>query len=356
MYTDIPASVSTTNLLGFSLAGLEALFEKKGQARFRGRQLYKWIYQRGVSDFSDMTDLSQGLRAELSRDYRISGLKVEKKTLSRDGVIKFLFKLEDGDLIESVLIPDRNTTTACISSQVGCPLACRFCATGTMNLNRNLTAGEIVGQLLAIRDIHGEGAFTNIVFMGMGEPLLNYDQVVKALEIITAAQGLGLSPRRVTISTSGITPKIKRLAELKARYGLAISLHAANQIKREAIMPIAQTFALPGLMDAAREYSKAKNSKITFEYILFEDFNDQPEDVIALVKLTANINCKINLLSYNPVPGLEFHRPGAKIVDRFAAALSRKGVLVTVRQSRGLDIDAACGQLAIRERSQKKTG
>ncbi|MCH9032834.1 MAG: 23S rRNA (adenine(2503)-C(2))-methyltransferase RlmN, partial [candidate division Zixibacteria bacterium] len=169
-------------------------------------------------------------------------------------------------------------------------------------------------------------------------------------------QGLGFSPRKVTISTSGITPKIKRLTEIKARYGLAISLHAANQIKREAIMPVAQTFALPGLMEAAREYSKAKNSKITFEYILFEDFNDQPEDVIALVKLIANINCKINLLSYNPVPGLEFHRPDAKRVDRFAAALSRKGVLVTVRQSRGLDIDAACGQLAIRERSQKRTG
>ena len=356
MLSNIQAPDSRTNLVGFSLAGLEALFEKKGQARFRGRQLFKWIYQRGVSDFSDMTDLSEGLRDELSRDYRISGLEIAKKTKSRDGVIKYLFKLEAGDLVESVLIPDRNTTTACLSSQVGCPLACRFCATGTMSVSRNLTAGEIVGQLLAIRGDQGEGAFTNIVFMGMGEPLLNFDQVVKALGIITAPQSLGLSPRKITISTSGITPKIKRLAEIPARYGLAISLHAATQIKREVIMPVAQTFALPGLMEAASEYSKAKNSKITFEYILFEDFNDKTEDVIALVKLTANINCKINILSYNPVPGLEFKRPDAKTVDRFAAALSRKGVLVTVRQSRGLDIDAACGQLALRERSQEKTG
>ncbi len=337
---------STTEILGLSKSELEDLIRSRKLPAFYGRQIYTWLYGRQCHEFSEMTDLPLALRDQLQEDCRITPLVELEFAKSTDTTEKYLFGLSDGAEIETVLIPDRKTTTACVSSQVGCALACRFCATGTLNLTRDLTAGEIVAQLLFLREKKGERAFSNIVFMGMGEPLNNYDALVKALEIITDPAGMALSKRRITVSTSGVTPKIRRLAESGLGVNLAISLHAATQSKREKIMPVAQTFALDKLISAARFYADTVGKRITFEYVLLKGFNDTREDAMALSALTRKLDCKVNLLPYNPVPGLDFDRPEKDEVNRFAATLANKGVVVTVRTSRGRDVAAACGQLA----------
>jgi len=339
---------SPIEILGFSRAKLEKLMQAREQATFHGRQIFRWLYGRRCRSIAQMTDLPTVLRDELQKEFCITPLTEIERLTSSDGTEKYLLALTDSSEIETVLIPDRNTTTACVSSQVGCALACQFCATGTLTLKRNLTTGEIVSQLLHLRTEKGERAFSNIVFMGMGEPLHNYDALAKALEIISDPDGLAVASRRITVSTSGITPKIKRLAESGLGVNLAVSLHAATQSKRERIMPVAQTFALDKLIEAAQFYAETVGKRITFEYVLLQGFNDTHEDCKALSALTRNLNCKVNLLPYNPVPGLKFTRPTAAEVDRFAASLADRGVTVTVRTSRGRDVAAACGQLAAR--------
>lgn len=342
---------SGQNLYGMSQSELENVAHECQAEPFHGRQIFHWLYGKREYDISQMSDISLDLRRKLQQKYVSRPLTVTQKQSSVDKTEKLLFSLDGDAHIETVLIPERNTNTICVSSQAGCPLACRFCATGTMDLKRNLTVGEIVGQALTMRDLHGDKAFSNIVFMGMGEPLLNYQNLIGALEILTSPTGLNVSAKRITVSTAGITPKIKRLAETGLRVNLALSLHAATQQKRLEIMPVAKTFPLDGLISEVKNYSLALNRRITFEYVLLDEFNDTPGDIRDLAKLAAGMDCKVNLLSYNPVPGLPFRRPAEEKVNWFARELSGKGILVTVRQSRGRDIDAACGQLAARQQS-----
>jgi 23S rRNA (adenine2503-C2)-methyltransferase len=334
--------------MGFSLDQLQAAMLQLGENRYRGRQLFKWLYQFRQQDFTRMTDLSRELRRLLEEQYVVEGLRLEHNAKSSDGTQKFLFRLSDGRPIETVLIPEGARRTVCISSQAGCALACKFCATGTMGLLRDLTVGEIVGQLVFLRQMYGEDSFTHVVFMGMGEPLLNFDNLVEALRIMSAGLGLGIPARRITVSTSGISPKIKRLAESGLKVRLAVSLHAATQAKRKQIMPVADTFALPKLMEAVRYFAEVTGQPVTFEYIVMDNFNDSMEDIKALSRLVRGLACKINLLAYNPVPGLPFKRPSDEKVDWFGRELNPRVPAVTVRQSRGRDIDAACGQLAAR--------
>jgi len=340
--------MSKTNLMGYTREGFERLFEQLGEKPFRGRQLYKWVYNNRQSDFNQMTNFTREIRARLDSGYAVRGLQLDERQVSADGTEKFLFRLDDGHPLESVLIPDSPRRTVCISSQAGCALACTFCATGTLGLLRNLTVGEIVGQLLFLRNLYGSDCFTNVVFMGMGEPLNNYDNLIEALRIMTDTLGLGVGHKKITVSTSGVTPKIRKLAESGLRVRLALSLHAAIQKKREEIMPVARTFALPKLMEAVRYYAETTGSRVTFEYILMDGFNDTKEDILALTKLVQGIPCKINVLAYNPVPGLNHRRPSDEKVDWFARELYPRTPAVTVRTSRGQDIDAACGQLAAR--------
>jgi len=341
--------MSKQNLLGMTKPELEKLAKELGGNFFHGRQIFKWLYNVRQYDFDLMTDLSKSIREELKAQIEIKGLEVADKRVSSDGTEKFLFKLSDGKPIETVIIPDEGKRrTACISSQAGCAVGCHFCATGTMGLLRDLTVGEIIGQLMFLRDKFGENAFNNVVMMGMGEPLLNYERVVEAVRIMTDQQGLNISPKRIVLSTSGITPKINKLADEKLGIRLALSLHAATQQKRQQIMPIARTFKLDNLIEACRYYAESSRQPVTFEYILFEGFNDTRQDISDLTRLMKSLNCKINVMAYNPVPGLDFESPKDEKVNWFGKELNAKVKTVTVRKSRGRDIEAACGQLAAR--------
>ena len=349
--------MSKLNLIGLSKLELETRLQKLGEKRFHGRQLFKWLYSVRQYDFELMTDLSEELRDKLAENFEINRLNPEDHRISVDGTEKFLFRLDDNKPIETVVIPseeeDRSAglgrNTACISSQAGCAVGCFFCATGTMGLLRDLTAGEIVGQLMFLRDKYGPSAFSNVVMMGMGEPLLNFKNVIDAVRIMTDKTGLNISPKKIVLSTSGITPKIIKLAEEKVGVRLALSLHAATQQKRQIIMPIAKTFKLDNLMKAVRLYADSSNLPVTFEYILFAGFNDTKQDVEDLSRLVRGLRCKINVIAYNPVPGLDFKRPSDDKINWFGKELNQKVRAVTVRKSRGMDIDAACGQLAARK-------
>lgn len=337
-----------TNLLGYTQRQLEDLFVQFGEQPYRGKQLFKWLYNNRLFEFDLMTDLSKDLRQKLSENYELRGLTLNQKRKSFDGPEKFLFRLDDGNPVESVLIPDGERNTACISSQSGCALACRFCATGTMGLLRDLTVGEIIGQLVYLRELYGNHVFSNVVFMGMGEPLNNYQNLLEALKIMSSPLGLGIAAKRITVSTSGVTPKIRKLADSGTKVPLALSLHAATQSKRVRIMPIAETFSLDKLMQAVKYYTEVTGYRVTIEYVLLDGFNDTRDDIRALIRLIHGIPCKINLLAYNPVVGLEYKRPSDDRVDWFARELYPHVPAVTVRKSRGKDIDAACGQLAAR--------
>jgi len=334
------------NLLGASLADLEELMLELGEKQYKGRQLYKWFYYLLESDFEQMTDLSRKLRKKLAENYVFRGLEAADIAVSSDGTEKFLFRLDDGKLIESVLIPEGASRTVCISSQAGCALKCAFCATGLMGFGRDLSAGEIVGQLLFLRKRYGEDAFRNIVFMGMGEPLLNYGNLIKSIEIITSDPGLSVSAKKVTVSTVGISPQIYALSDSGLKVNLAISLHAADDNKRQKIMPVARKYELGKLMKAAAYFARESRKKITFEYILFKGFNDSRQDADALARLTKGIPCKINILAYNPIGNLPYKRPSEEEVNEFGKYLYPIVPTVTIRKSRGLDISAACGQLA----------
>ncbi len=319
-----------------------------GEKDFRAKQIYKWLWNKNVNDFDQMTDLSKKLRALLKENFEIRPISVFSQQKSKDGTIKYAFKLHDGLLIEGVLIPDGNRVTACISTQVGCPLACKFCATGTMGLKRNLTHGEIYEQAFVL-NAESEKIFgrrlTNIVVMGMGEPLLNFDNTLKAINLITSNKGMGMSPQRITLSTVGIVNKLKQLADLKPKFNLAVSLHTAIDKKRSQLMPINKTNPLDKLVEALKYYYWRTQKRITFEYLLIDGITDTMADAKALAAFCKNFPCKINLIEYNVNPFVDFKKSKKENVQRFYNFLTSKNLVVTIRKSRGEDINAACGQL-----------
>jgi 23S rRNA (adenine2503-C2)-methyltransferase len=346
------ATVSATgerrDLAELELPQLEAALVDLGAPSFHARQVFRWVYRRGVTDFAGMTDLSRDLRAALDRTSSISTPELVRKDVSGDGTTKFLLRLADGREIESVFIPDTPAQTFCVSTQVGCAMRCAFCLTGQMGLVRNLTAGEISGQVRVLgRELDMLERPFNIVLMGMGEPLHNYDQTMKALRMLNAEPGLAVSPRRVTLSTVGLVPGIERLATEPLMPNLAISLHATTEAQRELIVPIGRKYSLDQLIEACRRFPLKRRNRITFEYVLLEGVNDRPEDARRLVKLLAPIKAKVNLLPLNEAPSIPFRRPSDARVDRFAKILADHHVTVSVRKSRGRDIRAACGQLIV---------
>ncbi|MEL6392147.1 MAG: 23S rRNA (adenine(2503)-C(2))-methyltransferase RlmN [Bacteroidota bacterium] len=322
-----------------------------GEKPFRAKQVYDWIWKRGARSFDQMSNISKNLREQLRTEFTFPVLEVDEVQRSTDGTIKSRFRLHDGHLIESVLIPvpKDDRYTVCVSSQVGCSLSCTFCATGRMKRARNLTAGEIYDQVVLVNEqcenTYGRG-LTNIVYMGMGEPLLAYQPVMESIERITSEQGLGWSARRITISTAGIAKFIRRLADDNSKVNLALSLHAADDEKRNEIMPINNANKLAILMDALEYYYKKTRNRISYEYITFQDFNDSIEDAKRLARLCRRFPVRINIIEYNPIDGTSFRKSTEHRIDDFAAYLRSQKIMVTVRRSRGKDIDAACGQLA----------
>ena len=333
---------------------IQRLLQESGSDAFHARQLYRWIHRHGVTDFNLMTNLSKELRAELRERFSVRHPKVVSDQLSTDGTRKFVLELGDGRRIESVFIPDTPAMTFCISTQVGCAMSCGFCLTGKMGLVRHLTAGEIVGQVITLASATGllEQPF-NIVLMGMGEPLHNYDNTMKALRMLHAEEGLSISPRRVTLSTVGIVPGIERLAREPLMPNLAISLHATTDEQRTALVPPNTKYPLAAILDACRRFPLKKRSRITFEYVLLNGVNDTPEDARRLATLLLGIKAKVNLIPLNAAPGIPFERPPDARVDRFAQVLADRHLTVSVRKSRGRDIRAACGQLIVEGGSKK---
>jgi 23S rRNA (adenine2503-C2)-methyltransferase len=330
-----------------------AVLEQPG---FRAHQLYRWIYRRGHVDFTRMTDLGVGLRDQLTRQFRIGTPELVRKDVSTDGTTKFLLRLADGKLIESVFIPDTPSMTFCISTQAGCAMRCAFCLTGKMGLERNLTAGEIAGQVRVLaRELHMLDTAFNIVLMGMGEPLHNYDATMKALRLLHDPRGLSVSPRRMTLSTVGVLPAMERLASEPLMPNLAISLHATTEEGRDALVPVNRKYGLQDLLDTCRRFPLKRRNRITFEYVLLAGVNDTPQDARRLVRLLQGIRSKVNLLPLNEAEGIPFSRPAEDRVNGFARILADAGLTVSVRKSRGRDIRAACGQL-ITETTSRSTG
>ena len=347
---------STVDLAELDRAGLEVSLAERGQERFRAQQIFGWIYRRGVTDIAAMSDLSKDLRATLARDYTLTTPALVARERSEDGTEKFVLRLADGRQIESVFIPDTPAMTFCISTQVGCAMACAFCLTGKMGLLRNLTAGEIAGQVRVLVDaLHMRDKAFNIVLMGMGEPLHNYDETMKALRILGDAKGFALPARRVTLSTVGLLPALERLAREDYMPNLAISLHAPTDRQRGELVPINRKYNVKDILDACRRFPVRKRSRITFEYVLLAGVNDSVEDARGLAKLMTGMKAKVNIIPLNAAPGIPFERPSDAAIDRFAKTLSDHGVLVSVRKSRGRDIRAACGQLII-EGQKRSTG
>jgi 23S rRNA (adenine2503-C2)-methyltransferase len=343
------------DLAELELHELEAALAAVDAEPFHARQVYRWIYKRAETDFERMTDLSRPLRARLAEAFTIRTPAIVGDEQSVDGTRKFVLQLADGRRIESVFIPDTPSMTFCISTQVGCAMGCGFCLTGKMGLVRNLTAGEIAGQVRVLAAATGLLDFPfNIVLMGMGEPLHNYDNTMKALRMLHAEHGLAVSPRRITLSTVGIVPGIERLGREPLMPNLAISLHATTDEQRSMLVPPNAKYPLAQILDACRRFPLKKRSRITFEYVMLQHVNDTPEDARRLVRLLAGIKAKVNLIPLNPAPGIPFERPSDERVNRFAQILADRYVTVSVRKSRGQDIRAACGQLIV-EGGVKKT-
>jgi 23S rRNA (adenine2503-C2)-methyltransferase len=327
-------------------------FEKAGFPSYRGEQVFNWLYKNGVSAVEEMKNIPKKMRQFIDENYELSDLKEINRSTAVDGTVKYLWELNDGENIEGVYLPfpksGRHST--CISTQVGCGLGCSFCATGIDGLQRNLTTGEIVDQVIKIqKDISGsnfaEPRLSNVVFMGMGEPLANFDNLMKAVEIINADQGLNIGMRKMTISTAGLVPEIKKLARTNDQIGLAVSLHAPNDRLRNKIMPINKKYNLNQLLTAVIKYIEKTGRRVTFEYVLMDSVNDSPELSVQLAELLRGINCHVNLIPANPVPELGIERPVQKVIDSFYETLDRNGIQVTLRKEMGTQIDAACGQL-----------
>ena len=337
------------NIRLLSAAELELILIEKKQPKFRAKQVHDWLWKKSAHNFTEMSNLPAELRELLDSEFVINGITVADKQISKDGTIKYGFQLADNFVVEGVMIPTETRTTACISSQVGCSLSCKFCATGKLKRMRNLNHDEIYEQVATIyRDAEEiyKKPLQNIVYMGMGEPLLNYKNVMKSIEMITSPDGLGMSPKRITVSTAGIAKMIKTLADDDVKFNLAVSLHAANDKKRNQIMPINEQNTLAALAEALKYFYAKTQSRVTYEYIVFKDFNDTLTDAAELAKFCKHVPCKVNIIEYNPIDGGEFKQADREKVDAFAAYLSERNIVVNIRRSRGKDIDAACGQLA----------
>jgi len=328
---------------------LRDFFEQIGDKAFRGNQVYEWLWSKGSQSFNEMTNLSKDTRTQLEANFVINHIEVDSFQKSTDGTVKNAVKLHDGLIVESVLIPTKNRTTACVSSQVGCSLDCLFCATASLKKMRNLNPDEIYDQVLAIDKesrLYFDRPLSNIVFMGMGEPLMNYKNVIAAIDKITSNEGLGMSSKRITLSTSGVPKMIKKLADDEVKFHLAVSLHSAVQETREQIMPFAKSFNLNDLKESLEYWHEKTNRRVTYEYIVWKGINDKKEDIEALVRFCRNVPCKVNIIEYNPIDDGEFQQADTVSIERYLIALEKARIPVTVRRSRGKDIDAACGQLA----------
>jgi 23S rRNA (adenine2503-C2)-methyltransferase len=343
-------STQQTNIRNLTLQELEKYFSETGEKKFRARQVYEWLWQKHADSFDSMTNLSKELRLQLAEHFALPALTINTTQTSSDGTIKTRFKTFDTHFVEGVLIPTDERKTACISSQIGCSLSCTFCATGKMERMRNLTFDEIYDQVALINKQSEQiyqKRLSNIVFMGMGEPLLNYGHVLKAIDRISAEDGMGMSPKRITVSTAGVAKMIKKLGDDKVRFKLALSLHAANDKKRSEIMPVNESNNIRSLIDALNYFYRQTKNEITFEYILFRNFNDSQKDAEELVKIYRQVPADlVNIIEYNPIDGASFSKPNEEAIENFMQFLSANRVNARLRKSRGKDIDAACGQLA----------
>lgn len=332
-----------------SLEELKTFFVGRGEKSFRAQQVYEWLWKKSAKDFGQMTNLSVQTRELLSTHFSINHVRVDKMQRSKDGTIKNAVKLFDNLIVESVLIPTKDRITACVSSQVGCSLDCKFCATARLKRMRNLSPDEIYDQVVAIKqqaELFFNRPLTNIVFMGMGEPLLNYGNVIAAIDKITKEEGLNMSSKRITLSTVGIAKMIKKMADDGVKFNLAVSLHDAINETRSSIMPINETNSLEELGDALRYWYKKTKRKVTYEYVIWKDVNDSPEHAKALVNFCKIVPSKVNLIEYNPIDDGEFQQASPEAVLMYQTMLTKNGIIARVRKSRGKDIDAACGQLA----------
>ena len=331
---------------------LRDFFTNNNDQAFRGNQVYEWLWSKGAHSFDDMTNVSKTTRNMLEENFVINHIKVDTMQRSSDGTVKNAVRLHDGLIVESVLIPTATRTTACVSSQVGCSLDCNFCATARLKRMRNLESGEIYDQVLAIDKesrLYFNHPLSNIVFMGMGEPLMNYNNVIKAIDMITSSEGLGMSPKRITVSTSGVSKMIKKMADDEVKFKLAVSLHSAIEEVRNQIMPFTKNFPLTELREALEYWYTKTKSKITYEYVVWKDINDNKEAIDALVKFCKYVPCKVNIIEYNPIDDGDFQQASEQIINEYITTLGKNNIVAKVRNSRGKDIDAACGQLANKE-------
>lgn len=342
------------DIRSLDLPQLQQHFTEMKEPVYRAKQVYQWLWEKSARSFEEMSNLSKTLRQKLDEGYVINTVQISNAQFSNDHTIKNAFRLHDNHIVEGVLIPTEDRMTACVSSQVGCSLTCKFCATGYMDRKRNLNADEIYDQVVLIDQQAKQNyniPLTNIVYMGMGEPLLNYANVLKSIDRITAPDGLNMSYKRITVSTAGIAKMIKKLGDDGAKFNLALSLHAANDEKRHEIMPITEHNSLAALADALKYYFHKTKNPVTYEYIVFNNFNDEIQDAMELVKFCKHVPCKVNLIEYNPIQFADFINAEGDKIDAFANYLRKHGVTTNIRRSRGKDIDAACGQLAVKEKS-----
>lgn len=341
------------DIRSLTLEKLGEELKKFDEKSYRAKQIYEWLWEKSCTNFDEMSNLSLALRETLKEKFVINAVTVSKSQVSDDRTIKSAFKLADNKIIEGVLIPTSERMTACVSSQVGCSLSCKFCATGYMDRERNLNADEIYDQVVLIAKQAEEMyqvPLSNIVYMGMGEPLLNYAQVLRSIDRITSPDGLNMASRRITVSTAGIAKMIKKLGDDEVKFNLALSLHAANDEKRDKIMPINEQNTLEVLAEALKYYYAKTRNPVTYEYIVFDNFNDEISDADELIEFCKHIPCKVNLIEYNPITFADFENADGDKIDRFAEHLQKFGIVTNIRRSRGKDIDAACGQLAVKEK------
>lgn len=344
--------IEKKDIRSLSKEQLRDFFESNNDKAFRGNQVYEWLWSKGAHSFDDMTNVSKATRLMLENNFVINHIKVDLMQRSEDGTVKNAVRLHDGLVVESVLIPTATRTTACVSSQVGCSLDCNFCATARLKRMRNLEPAEIYDQVIAIDKesrLYYNHPLSNIVFMGMGEPLMNYNNVLKAIEMITSEEGLGMSPKRIMVSTSGVPKMIKKLADDEVKFKLAVSLHSAIDEIRSRIMPFSSNFPLADLRESLEYWYRKTKSKISYEYVVWKDINDNKASIDALVKFCKYVPCKVNLIEYNPIDDGEFQQASEESINAYISALQNAGIVVKVRRSRGKDIDAACGQLANKE-------
>ena len=340
--------ITKKNIRELKLEELINFLKNQNIPSYRAKQIHEWLWKKRAVNFNEMTSLSLSLRDLLEQNFSLNAVKIHKAERSNDGTIKYSLKLHDSKLVEGVLIPSKKRLTACISSQVGCSLSCTFCATGTLKLERNLNYAEIYDQIFILNEealLNFGKPLSNIVYMGMGEPLLNYENLLKSIELVSSKNGLSMSPKRITVSTAGIAKMIKKLADDEVRFNLAISLHSSDDKKREEIMPINKSINLEELKESIKYFFEKTGTRITYEYILFKDINDSLDDAHELVKFCKSTPCKVNLIEYNTVDNIPFQKASNNKTEKFINFLNEKNVIVNLRRSKGKDINAACGQL-----------